>query len=149
MKRRSKLKGYNFTINKEEFRTWAYANGILKLYKAWVESGHQKKLKPSVDRINDYNGYFFDNMRLVTDAENRQKQYEDIRLGRSTSGARCKPVLCFNKDGGSLVARYVSISSAKRAVGYSFEKVVNRGKADRGHGFIWYHEDYFNSRQRS
>jgi len=41
-----------------------------ELYNNWVESGYKKKLKPSIDRLNNDIGYTFNNIQLVTWEEN-------------------------------------------------------------------------------
>ena len=119
-----------------------YKNNFKVLYNNWVESNYDKKKKPSIDRIDDFKGYSIGNIQLTTWELNKEKQTQDILIGRSTSGVRCKPVLCFDKDG-KVVAEYVSYSSAKRAIGYNFEKPLKTHKTDRTKGFIWYYkEDY-------
>lgn len=125
--------------SKDELKTWIYNNGFKKLYDNWVASGYQKDSKPSIDRLNDYKPYSFDNIRLTTWGENRQKQYNDILLARSTSGERCKPILQFDSTG-KLLAEYVSFSSARRINGYSMEKGLKSGNIDRK-GFKWKYKE--------
>jgi hypothetical protein len=137
----SKQRGHKLPeYTKDELRDWLYKNGFKKLYDEWVKSGYDKKKKPSVDRIDDFKGYSFENIRLTTWEQNKLKQTKDILFGRSTSGAKCKPVLCFDKNG-SLIAEYVSYNNAKRSVGYSFWRVLNTGKPDKKKGFVWYYKE--------
>ncbi len=135
-KRNSKLRGHACPeYTKQEFAQWLYKNGFKKLYDNWEKSGYKKSLKPSVDRIDDFKGYSFQNIRLVTDKENREHQYIDIMNGTGTSGKRCKPVLCFDSNF-KLVAEYVSLSSASRAAGYSVESRIRTGRKCK-RGFYW------------
>lgn len=58
-------------LSREDFYKWAFASRRFKnMYKRWVESGYQRKLTPSVDRIDSSRGYEIDNMRWLTHSEN-------------------------------------------------------------------------------
>ena len=66
----------------EQFRTWLYSQpNFEKLYNNWVKSNYKKNLIPSVDRLDDYKGYSFDNIRLVTWGVNCRRAYKDRRNG--------------------------------------------------------------------
>lgn len=56
---------YEWIINKPEFH---------KIYKEWVSSNYKTSLIPSIDRIDDNKSYNFNNIRIVTWNENRQKE---------------------------------------------------------------------------
>jgi len=116
-------------FTKKEFELWAYDNNFFKLWETWKKNNYLRSLKPSVDREDDFISYIFTNMNLVTDAENRLHQYQDIVSGTGTSGKQCKPVVQY-KDGFE-IARYVSFSEAKRMMGYSMERPLRTGKIDR------------------
>jgi len=136
-KANSKRRGHNPPeYTKEELKEWLYKHNFKKLYDNWVKSGYQKKMKPSVDRLNDFKGYSFSNIRLVTDAENRKHQMNDIMNGTGTSGKRCKPILCYDKRN-RLIAEYVSYSGARRLVGYCMWKSLKTGRPDRKNGYYW------------
>ncbi len=124
----------NYT--KKELSDWLYKNNFLELYNQWVISDFKKEMKPSIDRLDDFMPYSFDNIRLVTWADNANHQYKDIMNGVGTSGIRCKPVQQFSNIG-ELMAEYVSFSSACRTIGYSIERSLRSGKPDRKNGFIW------------
>lgn len=79
-------------LSKEDFYTWAMCgHDFHRLFRDWVESGYDRKLAPSVDRINPEEGYHWDNMQWVTHSENsrrgsigRQRLREE-QEGRSAS----------------------------------------------------------------
>lgn len=120
---------------KAELARWLYENGFKDLFDKWVDSGYLKSNKPSVDRIDDFKGYSFDNIRLVTWNENHLHQVNDIISGSGTSGARCKKVSKF--DGNLvLVSVYVSYQSAVRDIGYKVEYQIKNGTKCRN-GFYW------------
>ena len=132
----SKRRGHGSpTYTKEELRAWLYENGYKNLYDKWVGSGRQKMLKPSCDRIDDYKGYSLDNIQLMTWGENHNKQAEDILKGRSTSGERCKALQQFDREG-KLMCEFVSLSSAKRVMGYSMERALRKEIIDKN-GYYW------------
>jgi len=44
-----------------------------ELYNNWVESGYDKSIRPSIDRLDDYKPYTFSNIQLMTWRENNKK----------------------------------------------------------------------------
>lgn len=61
-------------LPRDEFHVWAMgAHGFHQLFTAWVESGYERKLAPSVDRIDSSQGYHPDNMEWVTHSENSRR----------------------------------------------------------------------------
>lgn len=135
-KRHQRLRGHgDMPYTKAEFENWLYANGYKGLYEKFKESGFIKDLKPSVDRIDDFVGYSFENMKLTTWKHNREHQYEDIKKGIGTSGKRCKPLAKVGSNG-RIVCEYPSYSSAKRDMGYSLEHQIKNGVVCRN-GFYW------------
>ena len=135
-KSNSKKRGHNPPhYTKEQLSEWLYKNGFKKLYNEWVKSDFNIWKKPSIDRINDFYGYSFDNITLSTWRANKNHQIKDIFNGTGTSGLKCKAIECY-KDG-VLIAKYISYSEAKRKVGYSFWRVLKSGNEDRENGYKW------------
>ncbi|AUR86481.1 hypothetical protein NVP1085O_30 [Vibrio phage 1.085.O._10N.222.51.E3] len=135
-KRHQRLRGHgDMPYTKQELVSWCKDNGFDSLFENWIKSGHDKWLKPSVDRINDFYGYSFCNIRLGTWRQNKDHQSSDILSGIGTSGLRCKPVQKIASDG-LVICEYVSRSSAVRDVGYSIDRQLKLGKPCRN-GFYW------------
>ena len=124
----------NYT--KQELKEWLYKNNFKSLYDNWISSDFDKDKKPSVDRLDDFKSYSFDNIRLVTWAENIAHQYQDVLNAIGTGGRRCKAVIQFDRYG-NVLAEYHSYSFAKRTVGYSFEKCLKNGTPSRIDGTYW------------
>tara|TARA_R110000822_G_scaffold23066_4_gene71606 strand:+ start:4911 stop:5504 length:594 start_codon:yes stop_codon:yes gene_type:complete len=135
-KRHNKSRGYgDMPYTKKELSTWLYSNHFKSLYDSWVRSGWIKSKKPSIDRINDFKGYSFSNIKLGTWASNIKHQHQDITNGTGTSGLRCK--LIYKYDGvKNLIATYVSYSSAARDMGYSLEYQIKKQVKCRS-GYYW------------
>ena len=58
-------------LNRQDFYTWAKSHeAFFKLFENWQKSNYDRKLTPSVDRIDSDKGYFIDNMRWITHSEN-------------------------------------------------------------------------------
>lgn len=58
-------------LPKDIFMTWAKNHpGFLGLYKRWVSNNFDRKLTPSVNRINSSKGYTLDNIEWVTNSQN-------------------------------------------------------------------------------
>jgi hypothetical protein len=54
-------------LPKDEFYQWAINNNDFhELFDAWEKSGYERKLCPSVDRIDSSLGYIIGNMRFTT-----------------------------------------------------------------------------------
>lgn len=57
--------------DKEDFLNWSEVDLVLHmLYRGWVESNYDKRLSPSVDRIDPTQGYILSNIRWVTHSQN-------------------------------------------------------------------------------
>ena len=61
-------------LKREDFYTWSLNNDTFhKLFKEWVDSGYDRKMTPSVDRVESSIGYIIDNMEWVTHSENSRR----------------------------------------------------------------------------
>jgi len=61
-------------LSRVEFYEWATTqNSFHKLWEVWVDSKHDRKLCPSVDRIDPSKGYTLKNMEWVTHSENSRR----------------------------------------------------------------------------
>lgn len=58
-------------LPREDFYTWAKDHkDFWKLYKRWVRSDYDRKLTPTVNRIDASKGYLLNNMEWLTHSEN-------------------------------------------------------------------------------
>lgn len=74
--RKYKIEGYDI-CTKEEYYEWCYKKENMdtfkKLHKEWAESNFERKLTPSIDRIDNSKGYTIDNMQWLSLTENNKK----------------------------------------------------------------------------
>lgn len=61
-------------LPKDDFYEWAMScDEFHRLYNDWVSSGFDRKLTPSVDRLDTSKGYEVGNMEWVTHSENSRR----------------------------------------------------------------------------
>lgn len=61
-------------LDRNIFYHWAKNSKIFNsLFKEWVESNYDRKLCPTVDRIDSVEGYFLANMEWITHSENSRR----------------------------------------------------------------------------
>lgn len=61
-------------LSRDEFLEWTDRNpDFHKLFKEWEESGYEKRLTPSIDRINPHEGYYLLNMEWTTFSQNSRR----------------------------------------------------------------------------
>jgi len=58
-------------LYREEFHEWAITHpDFWLLFNKWVDSQYDRRLTPTVNRVNSKLGYFIDNMEWITHSEN-------------------------------------------------------------------------------
>ena len=125
----------NYTL--DELREWVFSQEQWdELYNNWLQCGCDKYMKPSCDRLDDYKGYSFDNIRLVTWKENNEKHYSDEKNGNNTK--RMSSVVQYDLKG-NFIKEYYSQAQAERETGIpqgNICKVCIQDRLSAG-GFIW------------
>lgn len=140
-KERSKLKGFEPpSYTKEELKSWMISQkNFNDIHSAWIESGHKKDLVPSCDRINDYEGYTLENIRLTSWLENRERSSRDRVSGVNNKVS--KAVIKIDSESDEEIERFHSIKEAARSIGN--EKLASsiseccKGKRKTTKGFKW------------
>lgn len=69
-KSRAKERGHSFTITLEEFRRWCAEND-------YMDKKGKKAGSASIDRIDPSIGYTYNNMQVLSLADNSAKQHKD------------------------------------------------------------------------
>ena len=125
------------TYTRNELRDWLFSQRFFhELYDNWKQSNYSKDLTPSCDRIDDYDYYKLDNIRVITWIENNIKGKEDRKNGINNKGNIA--VMCFSLDG-AFVAEYYSAAQASRANNSSRGNISSccAGERPTAGGFIW------------
>ena len=93
---------YHWVFNHKDFNT---------LYNNWVNSEYDTNKKPSVDRLNDYLPYTFENIQLTTWGDNKELEYTRRKNGKNNKVN--KAVLKYSKQG-VFIEEYYSLAEAGR-----------------------------------
>ena len=142
-KERSELRGHQPpTYTKEEFISWLLSNQkYLRLYDNWVKSGYKRSLSPSCDRLDNYKGYSFDNIRVVTWEENMVKGHSDVKNGLNNK--QNKAVIQMDLNGNEL-KEYHSMRHAGRQTGVYYQNIwaACNGRITKSGGFRWRYAEH-------
>ena len=61
-------------LPKDEFYKWSINNAdFLRLYKDWMASNNERKICPSINRIDSTKGYLLGNMEWITHSDNSKR----------------------------------------------------------------------------
>ena len=101
------------------------------LFDLWKLSGYNRKLTPSLDRLDDYKPYTFSNIRLVTWDENNKKAYSDRKNGINNKVS--KAVIGVHKDTGEVVEFHFA-HQAEREIGVNSGNLTGCCVGRRGYG---------------
>lgn len=111
------------TYNYKEFTSWVLAQpNFREIYTAWVKSKYDTKLRPSIDRIKEWESYSIDNIQLMTWGENKLKGEQDCKEGRRYS--QIKSVCRFSLDE-EFDTQYFSLHEAGRDTGIKFNAIAS------------------------
>lgn len=117
-----------------EFKSWILSQPNFRpLYTTWLKSKFNKALKPSVDRIKEWETYSLDNIQLMTWAENKAKGELDCKEGRRYLGV--KPICSFELDTECFNAQYLSAHDAQRQLGIKHNTIssaINKTRQANG-----------------
>ena len=130
-KRKSKDRGHKPpTYTKQELVGWMVIYGFQGLYDTWAMSGYVSDLKPSVDRLDINKGYSFENIRLVTWAENNKADQD--RKGKAV----------YQIKDGKIINQFNSTHEAERQTGIHHTGIgaVALGYQIHAGGYQWKYE---------
>lgn len=139
-KQRCKLKNMPLpSYNQKQFIDWAMSKSIYHtLFNNWVLSNYSKEFSPSIDRIDDYKSYSFDNIRIVTWKDNNEKGKLSQKLGLNRKNSI--EVIQLDKEG-NVLNTYYSISNASRETGLVISGIAKASNPDNPRqtcgGYYW------------
>lgn len=114
------------TYNLEEFKVWAIENGYIDIYNNFRDSGYNKILRPSCDRIDERFGYKFSNMTMMTwgDNFNKEKYRQQKRVNQY-----------------DLEGNFIKTFESVKSTGVNNVSKVCSGQYKQAGGFVWKYED--------
>ena len=121
-KQSSKRRGHpNPSYTKEELRDWIMSQPLFEeLHKKWVDSGYERELVPSVDRLDDSLPYTMNNIRLTYWRVNKHKYVNEVL--RSGNHPSQTPINQYSLDG-KFITTFPSIAEAGRITGISIGNI--------------------------
>ena len=125
------------TYTKQELKDWMFSQKIFhELFDNWKNSEYNTYMKPSCDRIDDYDSYSLDNIQLITWMDNKLKAYNDKRNGINNKNS--KAVISINIITGE-ETNYYSARQASRETGVNQGNLSSccRGEKNIAGGFYW------------
>ena len=111
-----------------------------KLYDTWVESDFNKRLTPSIDRLDDYKSYSIDNISLTTWGHNEDKHHIDRVEGRNNKASKSVSRFALN---GEYIDSFHSVAEANRITNVNNSDIVSvcKGNRNKAGGYIWKYKE--------
>ncbi len=116
-------------------------DNFFDLYKTWIFSGYKRTLMPSVDRMDNNKGYFFNNIQLVSLAQNIGSNLREIVKNSRHHEKLRKKVFMVN-DCGVVINHFISLTEASRNMGVKHQSIQSAIKSNRKcKGFKWSYKE--------
>lgn len=121
---------------KEELNVWLLSQGFDVFFDVWVASGYEKDLRPSADRLDSNLPYTFDNLRLVTWAENNQAVAVERKSCKLVT-KQCRGIKQIFD--GMTINTFKSVAMAARETGIQRTNInaTCKGRVPRAGGYCW------------
>ena len=120
-----------------ELKDWFYLQPNQELlYINWVESGYEKKLRPSVDRLDDSKEYSLSNIQLMTWEQNNKKGNDDRKNGLNNKANKEVVQMDLN---GVFIQKFHSSMEASRVTGIYRTGITRccNGTRKTSGGYTW------------
>ena len=145
MQQRNKRKfDKDLPFSKEEFIKWIdenYREKFDDLFKKYVDSGCEKYLVPSIDRVDDYDSYHFDNMQLLTWEQNDIKGTIGIKNKVSCAevGKKyCSKTVAQYDENMNEIMRFSSTHEVTRILGFDSSLIAKACREGlKSKGYYW------------
>jgi hypothetical protein len=125
------------SYSKEWFFEWCLNQDLFHiLFEDWINSNYEKRMKPSVDRKDNFISYEKDNIQLMTWGENERKGNKDLRRGQARYNYT--NIIQLSKEG-HLIKEFKSITQAGRELNIPYQNIQKCCKGERktAGGFRW------------
>lgn len=137
MASRNREKGFGeLPFSVQEFTTKFIKHySFVKLFENYKNSGFDRGLAPSIDRINPNLGYFYENMQFVTSKENAEKGLQEFKLVKS------RPISMYDYKTKELIMKFDCVKDAVTYTGSqqgNISKVLNGNRNKTGGYYFEY-----------
>jgi hypothetical protein len=124
----------------EELTQWCLEqDSYHKLHKDWQDSGYKKALTPSINRLDNSEGYKFSNIEITTWGENKRLGHEHSKLGLIFTGNKSIKVNQYTLSG-EFIKTYPTIRRAEVELGKDCHKEIVKcckGVCKQCQGYVW------------
>lgn len=116
-------------------------NDFNTVFEKWENSGFDRWLKPSADRIDESKGYSFDNIRWVTWKENDDRQKKSERqkeIAKAIKESHIIPIQQIDVEG-NIVKEWIKGTKEIKEFYKSINNIraVCRGERNQAYGYKW------------
>lgn len=148
MRQRNKRKfSKELPFTKNEFILWIdtnYHDVFDDMFSKYIKSNCDKKLVPSIDRIDDYDSYHFENMQLVTWEQNDIKGTNGIKNKVSCAevGKKyCSKTVIQYDENMNIIMKYSSTHEVNRILGFDSSLIAKACREGfKSKGYYWAYE---------
>ena len=122
---------------RQELESWMFSQNMFnELYSAWVLSGYDTDLKPSIDRVKNSVHYKFENIKITTWKENNNNGY--IKRKPWTGSRRSKIIIQLTIDN-VIIRLYLSAWYAYKSTLIDQSAIARccKGKNKSAGGYTW------------
>ena len=106
---------------RKELEEWMFSQEEYhKLYNEWVLSEYDRYLIPSIDRINDYKTFSFENIKISTWGQNKKRGCKDRREGRNNKTNKAVVMLTKNNE---FIREFHSLHQAERETKIFYQNI--------------------------
>lgn len=145
MKRDNKIKfNTDLPFSKLQFSEWILSKNIFELLNDYRNNDFDKNFNPSINRLDDYKGYFFENMELITWKENNEKGRNSLKNKKQCSKMAkqrwSKKVI--QKDlKGNIINIFNSTHDVNRILGFDSSLIARACRLNKiSKGYRWEYE---------
>ena len=129
----------------EELFQWMLEKGLEKMWGTWKQTGYDKWLSPSIDRLDNNTSYTLTNIRLVTWRENLDNYVLANHTGE-IDRRDSKSVIQYTKSGDYVATFKTAAMAARAMVGHNKNvgniTAVCHGRSKTAYGYVWKFADY-------
>lgn len=145
MKRDNKHKfNAELPFSKQQFADWVLCQNIFELLDDYKNNNFDKDFNPSINRIDDYKGYSFENIELITWKENNEKGRKSLKnkeqCAKMSKEKWSKKVIQKDLEG-NIINIFNSTHDVNRILGFNSSLIARACRLNKiSKGYRWEYE---------